>query len=302
MSSSRTAVLLLVYFGLCFAVSIPLQLQTRLSNWDAQCSLFVGNDGSGKNGWKGQVSRLQVWNRAIPEELVQRMTTGGQGPDGKSGLLASYDFTTPAPYLDQREFLPALAWVSTKPPSKNNIQGLEIDSTSWLGTTSPVGELTRKIQGTNQFTVRIICVPEGIQDTDGQIVSISQSGRKCEFEPAAGRNDSGFLVSQSALRDAFLALVGRAGCLGIRANARYRGVLRRLGRVHLFGWEESAGMVPPEPRCESRAQFPFCANGRSWRIRRFVRNAGFPSSRSADRSGREKMVQMEDLRQIAAGC
>jgi glycopeptide antibiotics resistance protein len=146
LSPPRTAMVLVVYFALCFAASILLQQQTRLSDWDAQCSLFVGNDGSGKNPWKGQVSHLQVWDHAIPEGLVQQMTTEGQGPVDEPGLLASYDFTTTAPYLDQKKFLPALAWASTQPPSKNDGQGLEIDGTSWLGTTSPVGELNRKIQ------------------------------------------------------------------------------------------------------------------------------------------------------------
>ena len=175
LSPLRTTVLLLVYFGLCFGVSIPLQQQTRLSNWDAKCALFVGNDASGERGWEGQVSRLQVWNRALPEGLVHRMAAGSLAPDAESGLLMSYDFTTPAPYMDQSKFLPALAWISTKPSSKNNVQALEIDGASWLGTKSSVGELTRKIQETNQFTVRIVCVPAGIHGTDGRIVSISQS-------------------------------------------------------------------------------------------------------------------------------
>jgi glycopeptide antibiotics resistance protein/NADH:ubiquinone oxidoreductase subunit K len=175
MSSRRTIVLMLVYFGLCFGVSIPLQLQTRLSNWDPRCGLFVGNDASSENAWKGHVTRLQIWNRAIPEGLVQRMSTGGQGPDAQSGLLVSYDFTTPPPYLDQMKFLSALAWVSAKPPSEDRVQGIEIDRTSWLATTSPVGKLTGKIEGTNQFTVRVICAPAGIHGTDGRIISISQS-------------------------------------------------------------------------------------------------------------------------------
>ena len=121
LSPLRTTVLLLVYFGLCFGVSIPLQQQTRLSNWDPQCALFVGNDASGERGWKGQVSRLQVWNRALPKGLVHRMAAGSLAPDAESGLLVSYDFTMPAPYLDRRKFLPGLAWISTKPSSKNNV-------------------------------------------------------------------------------------------------------------------------------------------------------------------------------------
>ena len=175
LSPLRTAMVLLVYFGLWFGISIPLQQQTRLSNWDTQCGLFVGNDATGQNAWKGKVSRLQAWNRAIPEDQIRRMTTDGWAPGAESGLLASYDFTTPAPYLDQRKFLPPLTLTSPRPSAKSDAQGLEVDGASWLDTRNPVEELTRKIRETNQFTFRIICVPSGIHDTDGRIVSISRS-------------------------------------------------------------------------------------------------------------------------------
>jgi glycopeptide antibiotics resistance protein len=181
LSPPRTAMFLLVYFGLWFGVSILLQRQTRLSDWDPRCGLFVGNDASGQNAWKGRVSRLQIWNRAIPEGLVQQLMQGGLGPDTESGLLASYDFTTPGPYTDQRHSLAALTWVPAPPESKNNVRALMLDGSSWLGTKDPVAELTKKIRETNQFTVHIACVPEGIYGTDGRIVSISQSGENANF-------------------------------------------------------------------------------------------------------------------------
>jgi glycopeptide antibiotics resistance protein len=176
LSPLRATILVVVYFGIWFGVSIPLQQQTRLTKWDPQCGLLVGNDASGERAWKGHVSRLQVWNRAIPERLVVRMTAGVLVPDSEQGLLASYDFTTPGPYPDQKKFLPELVWISTNRSLRNDAQPQkEIDGASWLGTEIPVGELTRKIQDTNQFTVRIDCIPAGIQGTDGRIVSISQS-------------------------------------------------------------------------------------------------------------------------------
>ncbi len=96
LSPRGTAVLLLVYFGLWSGISILLQRQTRLSNWDTRCVLFVGNDASGHRAWKGQVSQLQFWNRARPENLIDRIAAGDPTQDTESGLLASYDFTTPA--------------------------------------------------------------------------------------------------------------------------------------------------------------------------------------------------------------
>jgi glycopeptide antibiotics resistance protein len=170
----RTAAMLLIYFVVWFGVSILLQKETRLSNWDAQSSLFVGNDASGRRAWKGQVFSLQVWNRALPEELVRRMMARDPETDAGSDLLASYEFTIPPPYLDQRGFLPALTWMPGT-PALVDTRALEVDGRSWLGTKIPVADLTREIQKTNQFTVHIVCTPAEIQNADRRIFSISRS-------------------------------------------------------------------------------------------------------------------------------
>ena len=68
LSPRRTALLLAVYFAGWFGVSVIWQRETRLSNWDPQCILVAGNDASGENPWRGQISRLQIWNRALPEQ------------------------------------------------------------------------------------------------------------------------------------------------------------------------------------------------------------------------------------------
>ena len=174
LSLRRTAVLLLVYFGLWAGISIPLQQQTRLSNWDPQCVLFVGNDASGHRAWKGQVSQLQFWNRALPENLIDRIAAGDPTQDTESGLLASYDFTGPAPYLNQMKFLPALTWMPAT-PVREGTRALEMDGSSWLTSTIPVAEMTREIQETNQFTVHLVCTPAETLAADERIVSISQS-------------------------------------------------------------------------------------------------------------------------------
>ena len=47
LSLRRITLILLSYLGLCFAISIPLQQKTRLSNWTADSRLVIG--GSGMN-------------------------------------------------------------------------------------------------------------------------------------------------------------------------------------------------------------------------------------------------------------
>lgn len=169
----RAAVVLAVYFTIWFGISIFFQEKTRLSNWNDQSPLLVGNDFSGQHPWKGKISRIQVWSRAFPEEHIHQIMAGSAA-SGDSDLLAWYNFSSSAPFEDQKKFLPALAW-QPGAPSSGEPEGLELDGQSWLATSIPVADLTRKIRETNQFTLRITCAPAESRDASGRIVSISQS-------------------------------------------------------------------------------------------------------------------------------
>jgi VanZ family protein len=58
LNARRAALLLAAYFTCCFGNSVLLQNETRLSNWDTQCILSVGNDASGQNPWRGRIFLL----------------------------------------------------------------------------------------------------------------------------------------------------------------------------------------------------------------------------------------------------
>jgi glycopeptide antibiotics resistance protein len=164
--STRRAVLLLVaYFAVCFGISVLLQNETRLSNWDPQSILSIGNDASGRNPWRGQILLLQIWNRALPEQEVRRITGEGSAQDANAGLLVSYDFTKSPPYQDQRNLLPPL----------------ELDDRSFSRTEVPLENLTREIEKSSQFTVHIVCAPAATTDAKGRIVSLSQSANNVNF-------------------------------------------------------------------------------------------------------------------------
>jgi VanZ family protein len=180
LSPRRTALLLVAYFALCFGTSALLQNRTRLSNWDPQCILFVGNDASGRSPWKGQILLLQIWNRALPERAIQRIA-GGESAEGETaGLLGSYDFTTTPPYHDQTNVLPPLSWTSER-PQFTNVREADVDAKSWLRTDAAAENLTQQIRKSNQFTVHIVCAPAAIQDAGGRIVSLSQSADNVNF-------------------------------------------------------------------------------------------------------------------------
>ncbi len=180
LSPRRAALLLVAYFAVCFGISVRLQNETRPSNWDPQCILFVGNDASGQNPWRGQVLLLQIWNRALPEQAIRRITGQESAEDASTSLLGSYDFASSPPYRDQRNFLPPLGWTPEQ-PQFTNARASELDARSWLRTQFPVENLTREIKKSSQFTVHIVCAPAATQGANGRIVSLSQSAENVNF-------------------------------------------------------------------------------------------------------------------------
>ncbi len=180
LSPARTALLLAAYFAVCFGISARLQSETRLSDWDPKCILSVGNDASGQNPWKGQILRLQIWNRALPDQAIRGLAGRESANDVSAGLLGSYDFTGAPPYRDQENNLPALAWTPEQPEFLD-ARAPEWDAKSWLSTNIPVENLTREIQKSNQFTVQIVCAPAEIEDGKGRIIAFSQSAGNVNF-------------------------------------------------------------------------------------------------------------------------
>jgi VanZ family protein len=172
LSLRRACIFFSAYLGFFVILSIPLQRETRLSDWDTAVPMFVGGDGTARHAWKGQIAKLQVWNRALSDESARKLTAGETAPGTETGLLASFDFTGVPPYDDQTKSLPALTWISSSPP--RDLETLDLNGSSWLATMVPVTKLTQELKRTNQFAVRAICTPADVADLDQIIVSISQ--------------------------------------------------------------------------------------------------------------------------------
>jgi VanZ family protein len=171
-SLGRASLFLVAYLGFFFLLSIPLQRETRLSNWDPDVPMFVGSDGTARHAWKGQIAKLQVWNRALSEESARKLTSGEPAPGTQTGLLASYEFSGAPPFEDQEKALPALIWISSSPPRDSNV--LDLNGSSWLRTKASVTRLTEALQRSNQFTLRAVCTPADSADLEQFIVYISQ--------------------------------------------------------------------------------------------------------------------------------
>ena len=175
LSIRRVSLIAAAYLVVWFGISIPLQLMTRLSNWDPSMPLLVGNDGTARHAWRGQIYRLQIWSRAVPEDLARKLTAGEVAPGQDAGLLASYEFTGSPPYQDQRKTLPDLAWISSTPPPPRDAKALDLDGSSWLRSVAPVSGLAAELKTTHQFAVRTVCAPANVAELDQRVVSISST-------------------------------------------------------------------------------------------------------------------------------
>jgi glycopeptide antibiotics resistance protein len=171
LSPRRAALLLAAYFAAWFGISALLQNKTRLSNWDPQCTLFVGNDASGEHSWGGQITLLQIWNRPLPDKAIRQLAGRKSADEESAGF---------PPYRDRTNFLPELGWTPEQPQFTKG-GAPELGAKSWLSTKFPVENLTQQIRKSSQFTVHIVCTPAAIQGASGRIVSLSQATDNVNF-------------------------------------------------------------------------------------------------------------------------
>lgn len=170
------AVLLLIYFSCWFAVSARLQEETRLANWQPDSRLVVGNDGSGAayTAWKGEVSELEIWDRALPREMALALTGGATSHTNAAAApkaLAAYDFSGGSPFRDRMKSLPDLSW-SPGAQAQGDPNELMFDGSAWLDSVAPASGLVADLRRTNQFAMHVVCEPAESSGY-GRIISIS---------------------------------------------------------------------------------------------------------------------------------
>ncbi len=166
----KIGVLVALYIGFWCVVVRPLQRQTKLVNWTPDSFLAVGDSASlrPRPGWKGRVSRIDLWNHAISAGEARKLTSSGTAAPQS---LAAYRVSGTAPFRDLRQFLPDLDWAS-QAPSSPWPDGAIFDGRSWLISGRPVPALVSSIENTGQFSLRVICEPSA-SSFDGRIFSIS---------------------------------------------------------------------------------------------------------------------------------
>ena len=169
----RAVVILSLYFALWIALSVPLQKDTRLINWDPASLLIVGNTAPGHSApaRTGSISQLEIWDRALPPPFAEALTSPNPGNVSAPNPLASYDFSGSPPFEDKQRFLPSLDWT---PPATASAayNAAAMNGPSRLVSRIPVSGLVDNIRRSRQFSIQLAFSPGAVDGVDAEILSI----------------------------------------------------------------------------------------------------------------------------------
>lgn len=170
--------------------AVPLQLQTRLSAWDQNCLFMVGNVLSSRSNtaWRGDIYRLELWNKPVPENEARRITTGQPAAISPAGLVAAYDFTSPNALKDQKGELPDLEWSAATEPTVVS-KPVVLDGKSWLVSKVPVTSLIQEIRESSQFSIHVVCLPADPAARDRHITTLSRAPGIADFDLEQNHGD-----------------------------------------------------------------------------------------------------------------
>jgi glycopeptide antibiotics resistance protein len=176
---------LLMYFAIWFAVSPQLQATARLTGWNPDPILVLGNDTLTHpwEAWKGQVLRLELWDRAVPDSAALALTASHQSYAIEPGRphstvafpAATYDVSSGLAPQDLMKSLPALMWRPAVAPQDQAL-GLALEGQTWLVSEAPVSTFVGQIENSNQFSIRIACRPADAAANEGGILSLGAAG------------------------------------------------------------------------------------------------------------------------------
>lgn len=164
------------YIALAFLLSIPLQRQTRLSNWETAFPLLLGNEGTGNRPWRGSIAELYLADRALSEaEVAQAFAhTNGSAPLPPA-LLAFYELHGPGEYSDRMGHGPPLVWKGKAQDIQSGV-GAVLGPHQWLATPRAASWLTQRIMATSQFTLGVmVATADPSQTGPARIVSLSRN-------------------------------------------------------------------------------------------------------------------------------
>lgn len=182
-TARNVAIVLACYFALWFGVSARLQRTAGLHDWNAETFLTVGGFANpwSTHTWKGTMSGLELWDRAIPGDLASRITSSAIGGSASPDSIASYRFSGAAPFQDLQHHSPFLNLEQIHRAAPSPAAGTW-DGNSWLATTVPISKLVEAIQRSGQFSIHLQFTPAETSDMNASLVTIGRAGEPPNME------------------------------------------------------------------------------------------------------------------------
>jgi hypothetical protein len=174
---SRVTAVLLLYFAAWFLCSVALQRRAQIDNWRRDCFLVVGNDAAGRHRWNGEVSLLEIWDRALPQAVAEQLTAAQ--PATLVSPLVRFDFSRAAPRAGNAEL--SVPFSATQPSMKVPTDRSTAKGISSGVSITTVTNVVDRLKRARQFSLHIIFKPAEGPESAGRILSISNPGGQSDI-------------------------------------------------------------------------------------------------------------------------
>lgn len=188
-TEKRIPVIVLAYLFWAVAVTLSFQQCIRLQNWSSEFPLLIGNEQTGNRPWRGQVSEVSLYDRALSKEHIVKLLSGNGTEDfSVQSLVAFYDFTNMW-NQDVTGRLPQLVWKGMHEGALTK-EGIFLDHESWLETADAAEILTKRINDAGQFALYIKAATYDLTQTGpARIISVSKDPSNRNFTLGQQRRD-----------------------------------------------------------------------------------------------------------------
>ncbi len=151
LSFRRLLITYLVFVGIILIVSLVIQKQANLSNWQTNFPLILGNEYSEGQPWKGLITNLYLADKVVDEAEIEALLAGKQTkPLLTNSLVAYYDFTT-----NGAGNFPSLTWQGT-PVFGREAGGALFSERQWLLSEGNVYQISNALRNSSAFTLGLV--------------------------------------------------------------------------------------------------------------------------------------------------
>jgi VanZ family protein len=167
--------LLIVYALGLYAFSARLTGSTAVRDWNPDYPLVLGNEPQGDRAWRGSISHLFFYDRALSKDEVSTLLESDSAvPQLPPNPLVYYPLDGP-PYADAVSGGELLSWRGEAPP----VAGPTVGPMAWLQTREPARRLISRIDRGSQFTVGVTVASDEVEQTGpARIVTLSADANR----------------------------------------------------------------------------------------------------------------------------